>query len=349
MIDKTLSNHPLVSICIPTYNSAKFLRESLDSIVKQTYLNKEIIVSDNASTDGSEEIIKEYVKKYKVKYYKNEKNIGAEANFTRCIELANGEFIAIYHSDDLYMLNIIQRQIDTFQNNSAIGAVFTTAKRINSFSKIIGDYKLPAELNNKRIYYFSEIFLSILENGNFLICPSCMVKSKIYKKLAPFNGSKFKTSTDLDMWLRILEKYPIAILNEKLMSRRVSNLQGIYITNYLRTEQADFFKVMDYYLEKSIVSNIPHKILNRYKALKYNDNIKRAINYLIKKQPQKAKNLLRDVFSNNIVLNAISNIKRPKFFIYWCSSIVILCLIYIGLGKYLGKGIYLLLNISKKA
>jgi len=340
---------PLVSICIPTYNNARFLRECLDSIVNQTYQNKEIIVSDNVSTDETKKIVKEYVEKYKVKYYKNEKNIGAEANFTRCIELTKGEYIAIFHADDLYMLNIIQRQIDTFQNNSAIGAVFTTAKRINSFSKIIGDYKLPVELNNKKIYYFSEIFLSILENGNFLICPSCMVKGRIYKELVAFNGNRFKTSADLDMWLRILAKCPIAILNEKLMSRRSSNTQGIFASTYLRTKQADFFKVMDYYLEKSIVSNISHKTLNRYKALKYNDDIKRAINYLIKKQPQEAKNLLREVvFSNNIVLDAIGNAKRLKFFIYWCSSIVILCLIYIGLGKYLGKSLYWLMYTFRR-
>lgn len=60
---------PLVSICIPTYNNARFLGESLDSIVNQTYPNKEIIVSDNASTDETEKIVKEYVEKYNIEYY----------------------------------------------------------------------------------------------------------------------------------------------------------------------------------------------------------------------------------------------------------------------------------------
>ena len=60
---------PLVSICIPIYNSAGFLSKCLDSIVSQTYPNKEIIVSDNASTDETEKIAKEYVEEYKIKYY----------------------------------------------------------------------------------------------------------------------------------------------------------------------------------------------------------------------------------------------------------------------------------------
>ena len=288
-------NNPSVSICIPTYNSAKFLRECLDSIVNQTYPNKEIIISDNASTDETEKIVKEFVKKYKVKYYRNKKNIGAEANFTRCIELAIGEFIAIFHSDDFYKPDMIQKEVQAFQDNPLVGAVFTLSDCVNNFDKIIGEDKIPAELRTKRIYHFPEIFISILENGNFLVCPSVMVKGKIYKELVPFNQKRFKTSADLDMWLRILEKYPIAILDEKLINRRVNDIQGTYITNYLRTEQADFFKVIDYYLKKSVVSNIPRKILDKYKALKYKDNVKIAINYLIIKQPQKAKNLLRKI------------------------------------------------------
>lgn len=63
MIDRTLYNQPLVSICIPTYNNARCLRESLDAIVNETYSNREIIVSDNASTDDTKEIADEYVKK----------------------------------------------------------------------------------------------------------------------------------------------------------------------------------------------------------------------------------------------------------------------------------------------
>ena len=132
MTIQKINNYPLVSICIPTYNNARFLRECLDSIVNQTYQNKEIIIVDNASTDETKKIVKEYVEKYKVKYYRNKKNIGGEANFTRCIELAKGEFIAIYHSDDIYLPNMVEKQVQVFQDNSTLGAVFTSANIINS-------------------------------------------------------------------------------------------------------------------------------------------------------------------------------------------------------------------------
>lgn len=349
MSEQTLRDYPLVSICVPTYNSAKFLRKSLDSIVNQTYPNREIIVSDNASTDNTEEIIKEYVKKYNIKYYKNERNIGGEANFSKCIQLANGDYTAIYHSDDVYMPNIIQKQVQVFESNTSVGAVFTRAEFINIHDKIIGESKLPVELSDKRIYCFSEIFLSILSNLNFLICPSAMVRSKIYKELAPFNKDMFGTSADLDMWFRILERYSIAILDEKFINYRISNVHGSFKINYLRTEEADFFKVMDYYLSSKVGNiYIPRNVMYKYKFLKNIDKIRCAVNYLIQKRVGEAKVLLKKSFSAYVLLGAIKSIKKPKYIVYWILGMFLLCLIYLGLGKYLAKFLHYLLYIRKR-
>lgn len=329
---------PLVSICIPTYNCAKFLKDCLDSIVNQTYPNKEIIVCDNASTDNTEEIIKEYIEKHNIRYYRNARNIGAEANFSKCIQLAIGEYIAIFHSDDLYMVNMVQKQVQAFESNPSIGAVFAGANVINSHGKIIGESKLPIKLRNKRSYYFPEIFLSIMSNLNFLICPSAMVRSKIYKELASFDGDRFGTSADLDMWFRILERYPIAILNEKLMNYRTSDTHGSFQLRYLRTEQADFFKVMDYYLSIKVGNmDIPKNVLNEYEFLRSIDKIRCAVNYLIQDKLQDAKELLKKSFSVDIFWGAIGSIKKPKFLCYWGLSVILLSLIYLGLGGYLGK------------
>jgi len=340
---------PLVSICIPTYNSAKFLKESLDSIVNQTYANKEIIISDNASTDETEKIVKEYVEKYKIKYYRNDKNIGAEANFTRCIELANGEYIAIFHSDDLYLSDMVKKQVEAFQKNPTIGAVFTMASHINSKNEVIGKIILPSKLKGKYVYGFPEIFFSILENLNFLVCPSAIVKSKIYKELAPFNGDRFGTSADLDMWLRILQICPIAILNEYLIKHRVSNTQGSFQLRYLRTEQADFFKVMDCYLSVKIGNmNIPKNVLNKYEFVRSIDKIRCAINNLIKGKEKDAKRLLKKSFSNDIFRGAIGNIGKPKFLAYWILGAILLGLVYCGLGKYFRKKLYRLVYYWKR-
>lgn len=338
----------LVSICIPTYNCARHLKKALESIINQTYDNLEIIISDNASTDNTLALLQEF-NDPRIKIYKNSKNIGGEKNWSRCIELAGGEYIAIFHADELYLPDMVQKQVEAFQDNPFIGAVFTLANYINDRDKVIGQGTLPVELRGKGIYYFPEIFLSILSNLNFLICPSAMVRSKTYKELAPFNEDRFRTSADLDMWLRILEKHPIAILNEKLMSWRISNIQGSYRGRYLRTEQADFFKVMDYYLSIKVANmDIPKNVLNKYEFLRSIDRIRCAVNYVIKNQSQDAKRLLKKSFSANIFWGAMGSVRKPKFLAYWIFGAIFLGLIYLGLEKYLGRSFHWLLYQWKR-
>ena len=95
------NKNPKVTIGIPTYNSEGYLRMSLDSIANQTYKDIEVIISDNHSSDHTCEIAQEYVERYGWTLNVNAKNIGAADNFNKLIELSHGEFVAIYHADDI--------------------------------------------------------------------------------------------------------------------------------------------------------------------------------------------------------------------------------------------------------
>ena len=131
-----MSSNPLVCICIPNYNNEKTIAETLDSLIAQTYDNIIIKVFDNASTDSSIEILNEYSRKHhNIHVYKNEKNIGGEANFTKCIENMEGEYSAIFHSDDVYFSTIIEEQVALLHDNKDIVAVSTNALRLNGDSK----------------------------------------------------------------------------------------------------------------------------------------------------------------------------------------------------------------------
>lgn len=111
-----------LSICIPTYNREKFLKELLDSIIIQidnrNKINIEICISDNNSIDGTEKLIKEYIKKNKVKirYHKNPKNMGADFNYLKCVEIATGEYCWLIGSDDILIENSINKVL--FQINN---------------------------------------------------------------------------------------------------------------------------------------------------------------------------------------------------------------------------------------
>jgi glycosyltransferase involved in cell wall biosynthesis len=84
---------PRLSIGMPVFNGEKYLKEALDSILAQTYSDFELLISDNASTDRTEQICREYAAKdRRIRYYRNEKNIGAPKNFNRVFELSSGKY-----------------------------------------------------------------------------------------------------------------------------------------------------------------------------------------------------------------------------------------------------------------
>src|SRR4026208_1483957 len=96
---------PLVSLLIPTYNRAKWIGQAIESALQQDYPNLEIIINDDCSTDNSDEIIKNYVHDPRIRYLKNEKNLGVIDNFNKLFfELAKGEWVTILGSD-AYLIN----------------------------------------------------------------------------------------------------------------------------------------------------------------------------------------------------------------------------------------------------
>lgn len=328
-----ISNDPLVSICIPAYNAERTIEDTLTSIINQSYKNLEIIISENGSTDSTLDIIKKF-NDYRIKLYCYEHTVSAEQNFSRCIDLANGVYIAIFHADDVYTPNMVAEQVNALNVDSSIGAVFTMAYCIDINGKVIGDYVLPCELKGKQIFSFNDIFKSILKNHNFLLCPSAMVRGRIYKDMGTFNINKFGTSSDLDMWLRVLNKGPISIIDKKLMCYRISSNQGSAKYNKLRIDEGDFFKVVDFHLECMNYSTrmIFENYIHFYDFQRANDNIQRAVNLVLRDQPKDAKALLKKTYHRNLISTAMADYKNPTKIAILMFGLFLLFSLYVGFG-----------------
>ena len=110
---------PTVSIGLPVYNGEKYLRLALDCIVQQEFADFELIISDNASTDGTQEICQEYAARDKrlSVIFANESNTGAAANFNRVFELAQAEFFKWATHDDEFHFSLIRCCLETFENS----------------------------------------------------------------------------------------------------------------------------------------------------------------------------------------------------------------------------------------
>lgn len=327
-----LYKEPLVSICIPIYNAQKTVRDTLNSILCQTYSNMEAIVIDNASQDNTRAILESFHDP-RMKVYRNTENIGAERNWSRCLEVARGKYIAIFHADDIYRPTMVEKQVRFMESNLDVGIVFTGAYQIDAQSRVIGEYSLPAGLLGKQIHYFNEVLVELLNGSNFFICPSAMVRGEIYRDLAPFRSNLFGTSADLDMWLRIIQRHPAGILSEKLMCYRISDSQGSNLYESLRTTEADFFKVMDYYLLHSKIEGLSKDALSKYKLSKLYDKHNCIIKLLIKNQPKEAKTMMRnDFFSTEAFEYLVTKSVSKSFLFLYLSVISYYVLTFLGLG-----------------
>ncbi|MEG1518860.1 MAG: glycosyltransferase family 2 protein [Cetobacterium sp.] len=108
----------LISIVTPLYNSERFIVETIESVLNQTYENWEMLIVDDCSTDSGPNIVTEYAKKdSRIIYYKMEKNSGAAHCRNKAIELSKGEYIAFLDSDDLWKVNKLENQINFMKQN----------------------------------------------------------------------------------------------------------------------------------------------------------------------------------------------------------------------------------------
>lgn len=295
-----------VSICIPTYNSERFITETLNSIVEQTYSNLEVIISDNASTDKTIEIATDYCNRYGWKLYQNIVNIGAGNNFNKLIGLATGEYIAIYHADDVYNPMIVEESVQVFDQNSDIGLIGTEANIINEEGIIIGEFTRPIQFKkiNKVIMSFDEVFEGIIRDV-MLVTPSIMVKKEMYERYGRFLvDSKYGAACDYELWLRFAYQKKVAILDKKLISYRIHNSQGSELELRRNVKIPDIVAVYQEYMTKLTNQVVYQKAHVHAQKLIFASAIKQ--------------NIFGMYLESNQTLNKVnaSNYYIPKAFLY---------------------------------
>lgn len=347
MADNTpnINKEPYVRVMVPSFNNADFISQTLQSLINQNYKNYDINVLDNASTDNTENLINEYIRKSNVSYIKNEKNIGACQNFNNCLNYYKGcDFLAIFHSDDVYDFNILHYEIDYLLNHPEVVAVFTEAKIIDEKNKIIGSFSVPKNLRLKEEYDFNDIFTEFLKNGNsFIICPTFMIKTSVIEEIGIFN-CRFGRATDIEMWLRILSKYKIGIIKKKLIYRRMSKINDSTTYHYLRISSSDFFRVINYYLKKNYHNSENNKLLRQYKFQKSFDNLRRSYHLFLLGNFKKSKRLMQKSIGKDTFLAVFSYFNLKKLFKYFL-MVIFLCIYKLKLVKFFRK---LILNTKYK-
>lgn len=240
--------NPKVSICIPTYNRKEYLKETLDSILSQTYRDYEIVIVDDGSTDGTEEMLKELG--IPLTYYRQENNGDAAAR-NKLVTLAKGKYISFIDSDDLLMPDAIERMVKVIESENEEAIVYGSYLRIDENGKVFGKCKRKLYSGN----ITTELFQTILVHS----CGS-MFPKKLLSNSPRFDTS-LKVCSDYDLWLRLSLKCRFIAIYEPTFKRRrhANNLSGATFENCF-TE----FKVLEqFYYEKGGKKIVPAKIARK--------------------------------------------------------------------------------------
>lgn len=146
----------LVSVIMPSWNTGKFIAESIQSVIDQTYENWELIIVDDCSTDNTDEVVAKFTDK-RIRYFKNEKNSGAALSRNRALREARGEWIAFLDSDDLWNPVKLEHQIN-FMNEHGYTLSYTEYEKIDEESKPLRIYVSgPEKVNKHKIYNYDYI------------------------------------------------------------------------------------------------------------------------------------------------------------------------------------------------
>ena len=132
---------PLVSIGIPTYNRAdRNLRNVIERALGQTYRNVEVIVSDNCSSDSTPELV-ESIRDPRLRYIRQETNIGPNNNFNFCLSQAKGTYFLLFHDDDMIDEDFVEACIASLKPGQEVGVIFTGARIIDEYDNVVEEYR----------------------------------------------------------------------------------------------------------------------------------------------------------------------------------------------------------------
>lgn len=209
----------MVSIILCTYNRAHTLRATIDSILRQTYTEFELLIIDDGSTDNTQELLRCY-KDVRVRVFALSENsyYCAAANYG--IEKAKGEYIAFATSDDLWDSGKLEKQIGYMEKRKECGACFTFADIIDEQGENAQErYPQLAAVFRKNYYTRRGWVQRLIFEGNCLCHPSSVIRREVLESVGGYH-LYYGHLADLELWLRIIRFYPIHVVEEPLVSYR---------------------------------------------------------------------------------------------------------------------------------
>jgi O-antigen biosynthesis protein len=301
---------PLISILMPTYNYGRYIGEAIDSVFKQDFDDFELIISDNCSTDNTEEIIQPYLTDKRVIYSRNPTNVGMMHNLIKIVSLAAGKYCAVLCSDDIFLPGHLSRLAYEVLKRPDIDVVYSNVLYANDCSTIMS---INEHIGLKEYNYIGlrDEFASILAYGLHIKAQSSLVKSQLYKDyVSVMNNSMAEgfTAFDADMFLQFAKNNTLfAYVNFAAAIHRKHSEQATGHATYHRGQHLiDNLLLWDKYVNEEMAPRLAG----------YESQFLRFIEFnlaLLNKHPVEAAKLLPDLQPRiDIIKNRLINFAKAN-------------------------------------
>lgn len=212
---------PAVSICVPIHNGERFVRETIESALAQTFRDFELVLCDNASNDGTHAICNSFLDE-RIRYVRYENLVPQSGNWNRCLTLARGEFVILLHADDLLHPEFLTRALAVLRQHDDVGLVNCAVQRIDVNGRPLVVQQL---FDTDRIDRSREILRKLLLDGCVINPAGVLVRKSVLERVGPFTDAVV-WGIDWHMWIRIASVSPVAYLADPLASYRQHESSG---------------------------------------------------------------------------------------------------------------------------
>jgi GT2 family glycosyltransferase len=305
-------SQPTVSIVVPVFNGARFVGQSIDSILVQTYRPHEVIVMDDGSTDETPDIVASYGDA--VRYVRQPSTRGIYGNANDGIALATGELIGVFHADDVYLPEMLEREVAWLERHPQAAVVFCSDIFIDPEGRELAKLELPPDVRGSKPLDYAAVLNALLRYTNvFLRTPTALVRASVYRELGVYRDEEFKNTAELDMWLRIARRYAMGTLEDHLILRRRGHGSSAERYHRVRTDPFRFFTIMDRELDTGGRAVAVADALQAYEAHRAVDNVLRSANHYTLGNRNAAGAVLRDVHLRDLI--ASRRIQRARMLV----------------------------------
>lgn len=260
---------PLISICMPNYNYEKYIREAIESVLSQTYQNFEIIIVDDNSTDNSIGVIKSY-NDPRIKLYQNETNLYTFKTNNKALSLANGELIAVLHSDDKYEPDFLEKIIESYDNYPEHRVFITGVYFYHSDkSKLIPWHPY----DSGGIKSQSEVLIRLFHQNNIGNGVNVVFHRECLQKAGTFS-EEYKYIADYDFLLKLANKYEFIYIPKMLSYYRVHSSNATSSNIKQRDRDQEVETIVQENLAKCTI--LPKHVYKQLNLLAQNNGIQKS-------------------------------------------------------------------------